>query len=411
MNILIINTTYHGGGASRVARQLYDGMSSYGWQTYFCSGLDALPASDKQYGCTIYHTPAQKKYLEFYNGVFPKCQILNPFSFCTILKFVLRHHIDLIHIQNMHGAYIGIVDIWLLSQIRPCVATMHDMWNLTGNCVHARSCAGYQRDCRNCREEATVHPAFFEKSSTLLNLKKHFLASSGISYVTPAVWLGKSARRSILQKNKIFLIHNGVNLAHFQCHSKKILRKQYQLSSEYKYIVFLSHDTADRKKGLPYLLDALASLSHPEEYVLLIAGKKMKNVSLSRQYKIVDFGYLTEDSKLNELYSLGDIFVIPSLEDTFPCTVIESLASGTPVVGFATGGITEQVNEHTGFLTADKSSTALKAAIQEAFRDPSRLASMSSSCRQRAIALYDEQQMLQKYDTLYRKILSKQKNF
>lgn len=409
MNILIVNTTYHGGGASRISRQLYDGLPFYGWRTYFCSGLDTLPASDKEHSCTIYRTAAQKEYLEFYNGVFPKCQILNPFSFCTILKFVLRHHIDLIHIQNMHGSYIGIVDIWLLSLIRPCVATMHDMWNLTGNCVHARSCTGYQSDCSNCREEAAARPAFLEKSSTLLKMKKRFLASSGITYVTPAVWLGKSARCSILQKNKLFLIHNGVNLAHFQCHSKQLLREQYQLSSGHKYIVFLSHDTADRKKGLAYLLDALALLSHPEEYVLLIAGKKMKNVSLSRQFKIVDFGYLNDDSKLNELYSLGDIFVIPSLEDTFPCTVIESLASGTPVVGFATGGIAEQLNEHTGFLTNDKSAAGLQTVICEAFRDPVRLASMSSACRQRAIALYDEQQMLQKYDTLYRKVLSKQK--
>ena len=59
----------------------------------------------------------------------------------------------------------------------------------------------------------------------------------------------------------------------------------------------------------------------------------------------------TRDQKeLAELYTAADLFVNPTLEDNFPTVNIESLACGTPVLTYATGGSAEMIDEKTGIV-------------------------------------------------------------
>src|SRR5438046_2993624 len=109
---------------------------------------------------------------------------------------------------------------------------------------------------------------------------------------------------------------------------------------------------------------------------------------------------------LSTIYSAADVFVIPSLQESFGQTVIESLACGTPVVGFASGGIPDMVRPgHTGWLAPTGDTAALRNAMVTALSDPRR-AELSANCRRIALQEYSLDTQARAYAQLYETMLA-----
>jgi glycosyltransferase involved in cell wall biosynthesis len=106
------------------------------------------------------------------------------------------------------------------------------------------------------------------------------------------------------------------------------------------------------------------------------------------------------------VYSAADIFVIPSLQDNFPQTALEATACGIPVIGFAVGGIPEIVRPGvTGCLVPPQDVIALRGAISDLLKNPTRRAEMAIHCRQIAVKEYALQVQAKRYGELYQEIL------
>ncbi len=143
-------------------------------------------------------------------------------------------------------------------------------------------------------------------------------------------------------KRNLFHIPNGVECGTFKRIDKKIARKNCGLDENKKYLLFVAASLNNKKKGMEYLLTALKMLEDIEELQLLIIGESCKKAVKGR-IPVKQFGYISDKKIANTLYAAADLFVLPSIEDNFPCTTLEAMASGTPVIAFAVGGITEQL--------------------------------------------------------------------
>ena len=94
--------------------------------------------------------------------------------------------------------------------------------------------------------------------------------------------------------------------------------------------------------------EALARLQF-DDVTLISIGRNAPTVPEGLSH--VHVGYVDEDQRLSVLYSMADVFIIPSLQEAFGQTVIEAMACGTPVVGFDAGGIPNMVRPgETGWL-------------------------------------------------------------
>ena len=101
------------------------------------------------------------------------------------------------------------------------------------------------------------------------------------------------------------------------------------------------------------------------------------------------------------------MFVVPSLQDNFPNTVIEALACGTPVVGFHTGGIADAVeHERCGLLARQGDTAELAAHLARALGSEPLRAAMAAAARARALELYGLERQAQAYLELYRRLLA-----
>ena len=97
-------------------------------------------------------------------------------------------------------------------------------------------------------------------------------------------------------------------------------------------------------------------------------------------------GPINDNRKLVDYFSLADAFIIPSREDNLPNVMLESLACGTPVIGFPVGGIKEHViNFKTGLLADNISSESLAEAIEKFCKNQERFNSDGDSqiCRRK----------------------------
>ena len=75
-------------------------------------------------------------------------------------------------------------------------------------------------------------------------------------------------------------------------------------------------------------------------------------------------GYIKSEYIMAELYNLADVYVSPSLQESFGFTVCESLACGTPVVAFPVGGLVEQIeHQKNGYLAENFSSEDIAKGI------------------------------------------------
>ena len=118
-------------------------------------------------------------------------------------------------------------------------------------------------------------------------------------------------------------------------------------------------------------------------------------------------GRIGVDRLLSVVYSAADVFVIPSLQESFGQTVIESMACGTPVVGFDAGGIPDMVRPGlTGQLAPVGDTAALAAAIRQVLADPDR-DRMGRTARQVAVDEYALPLQASRYRDLYESVLNR----
>ena len=166
-------------------------------------------------------------------------------------------------------------------------------------------------------------------------------------------------------------------------------------------------------KGFNYFLEAVQKLASEDEFngevEILLFGKSSENVAQSFPLKTTNIAHVRSVNTIVELYNAAHLFVIPSLQDNLPNTIIESMLCGTPVVGFNTGGIPEMIDhKKNGYLAGYKSSDDLAAGMKWVLSAPS-YENLSSDTRDLAVERFSMDRSVGMHIDLYKRILENHK--
>ncbi|MEL6142056.1 MAG: glycosyltransferase [Bacteroidota bacterium] len=275
---------------------------------------------------------------------------------------------------------------------KPIVWTLHDMNPWSG---------GYPYDLGFPMEE---YQSVIEANLALQT--KSLQHISNMTIVCPSRWLYDLSRQSkLFGRFRHELIPYSLDLAVFKPYEKLAAKQQFALPRDKKVILFVASHLQLRRKGLHHLVKALSFLKEEadlEHFCLAIVGGGKIN-ALPQGLQVIEIGRINNKDRLAQVYSAADIFVIPSEQDNLPNTVLESLACGTPVVGFEVGGIVDMVNEPAlGRLGAKLDPQALKRAIKDALLDEFDQAYI----RQSAVKRYSHSIQASAYYSLYQEMLN-----
>lgn len=390
MKILTINTRYiGGGGAAYIANTLHREINKIdGYSSTFLYGRGVDGDSNSK------------------RIIYPKMDYISALSYRLFGKELNFNkdiedeikNCDIVHLHNVHGYYIDYIKLFKLlkKHNKKIIWTLHDMWPITGRCGYSFGCERWKEKCGDCKNKKSYPISMVDKSERELEIKKQVIGSidkDNMTIVTPSKWLANMCKESYLNKFNIIDIPNGIEHKEVKL-SKKELRDKYNLSLDEKVILFVAADTKDERKGIKYILDIIPNCP---QYKFISIGKEIKDINYSN---FVQLGYISDRNKINEIYSMADVFIIPSLDDNFPTTVLESFANSTPVVGFAQGGIPEQINENNGIVTKQIGSKELMYNIKLILESEG-LDTYSYEARKSFEENYTLQMFLDKYLKIY----------
>ena len=266
---------------------------------------------------------------------------------------------DIVHIHWIGDNYLPIQQLAKINT--PIMWTLHDMWAFTGGCHYAGDCIAYQTGCGNCPQ--LVHSRPNDISRQIFRRKKQAWVDLPMTIICPSRWLADCARNSaILANKKIEVIPNGIDTTQFKPINKTTARHALNLPQDKKLVLFGAFGgTDDPRKGFVYLRDALGLLSDVELVVFGADQPQDLEVNLPAH----QIGRLQDIVSMTLLYSACDVFVLPSLQDNLPNTILEALACGTPCVAFDTGGIADLIqHQQNGYLAKFKDVNDLAHGIQ-----------------------------------------------
>jgi glycosyltransferase involved in cell wall biosynthesis len=294
----------------------------------------------------------------------------------------------------------------LLSR-KPVVWTLHDMNAFTGGCHYDHGCAGFAARCGCCPQLGSSDER--DLSARVWARKRHAIDSRSrvnpFRVVSPSRWLAAQAQRSALFRDQhVEVIPYGLDTSVYRPCDQASARRLHGLADGDRVILFLASGAGARRKGFRFLDQAVSGIADRRELVVVTVGGERPPSSGSYDHR--HLGSVTDEERLAEVYSMADLFVIPSLEDNLPLACQEALACGTPVVGFAVGGIPDMVIDgQTGLLAPPKDAKALSQAIQRFFGDPALAERLSAGAREHAVREYSYAKNAAAYRALYESLV------
>jgi len=310
---------------------------------------------------------------------------------------------DLIHLHNVHGYYLNVSVLFrfLKDLNRPVIWTFHDCWPFTGHCSHFMyvNCTKWQKECYRC---PNTHK--YPKSWLVDNSKKNFREKkelfTGLEkmvLVSPSEWLAGQLRNSFLRDYEIRVINNGVDLDKFKPAKSESVTSKYGLTK--KYILGVASIWTDRK-GLYDFVD-LRKILDPDIEIVLVGLNQKQRRSLPEGIKGI---IRTENiNELAALYSGAEVFINPTYVDNFPLVNIESLACGTPVITYNTGGSAEVIDDQTGLVVEKGNIDNLSKSIMKVINSKDLYSNIL--CRNLALSKYSSYERFGDYITLYQELL------
>ena len=280
-----------------------------------------------------------KKNIPFSSGLFG----INTLKDKRVIRLIKSS--DVINIHWINQGLLSIKDIVKLSSLdnKQVFWRFYDSWPFTGGCHVRMKCENFVDGCGNCPNLKIKRKNDITK--LIFNYKKNKLSNKNFKIIAPSSYLEKQIKKSpLFSQSKIFVINNGIEKTYNFDRDKLI--KKYQLDKTKKYILFGATDTSLIYKGYEYLKKSLDQMNYDfkRNVILLTFGRFTKN--LISDYKIINFGFINDRSKLLELFAIADVFVGPSLEESFGNVFLESLSVGTPCVLFDELGASYDLIEH-----------------------------------------------------------------
>ena len=416
MRVLIVNTSEKTGGAAVAANRLMDALNNNGVKAKM------LVRDKETEDITVVSLPRSlrlqwnflwERWCVFWHLHFSRQRLWEvdmATSGTDITRLREFQEADVIHLSWINQGMLSLKNIRkIIRSGKPVVWTMHDLWPATGICHYARGCNRYASACGNC----PLLPNKGSKndlSAKIFRRKKELYHRGAISFVTCSRWLEKQAKGSgLFVGQRITNIPNPIDTHMFCPQDQAEARLRAGLPADKHIILFVSQRVTDERKGMRYFIEAIDRLvaRYPEmkeNTAIAILGGHSEEVNLT--LPSYSLGYVSDEKQIVAIYNSADAFVLPSLEDNLPNTIMESMACGVPSIGFRVGGIPEMIDhQQNGYVANYRDTEDLASGIHWVLEEADR-AALKQACLQKVAQNYSQHAVALKYIEVYNEAMA-----
>jgi glycosyltransferase involved in cell wall biosynthesis len=244
----------------------------------------------------------------------------------------------------------------------------------------------------------TVRRSLFVSAEWLLGkITKFFMFVSDEDHQT-AIRMGIASARS-----KSITIFNGVDIGTFcpremQPVNTRRLKIELRIPEAVPVVGIVARIV--REKGYREFLEMAGYLLQKREVIFLVVGDTLPSdrCQFGAAFKeevaeaglMSQFRFTGQTDRVADYLRIMDIFTLPSYREGFPCSILEAMSTGLPVVATDIRGCREAVvHGKNGLIVPPKDSVALARAIERLLAHPEEAAGMGRAGRRRAVELYD----------------------
>lgn len=395
MKIVQVNSVYGIGSTGKIVQELSRAMSKNNIDNY----VACAKKQDGLSNCILLTNWFNMKLNILKTRIFGKHGFYSKSETKKLIVFLEQFKPNIIHLHNIHGHYLNIKLLFNYLSMHPdikVVWTLHDCWSFTGHCAHFDfiGCKKWKVLCKGCPQlkEYPKSLIFDRSEESFLEKRDLFNSVKNMRIITPSSWLCALLKQSFLKKCEVITIKNGIDLGLFK-HIDSIIKTKLGLGD--KQIILAVAMGFGERKGFSFYIE-LAKMLPLDFQIVMVGVNKYQCKSLPKNITPL----LKTDSvrELVELYSVADVFVNMTLEDTFPTVNMESVACGTPVVTWDTGGCSEQICKEIGFVVK-------KYDLMETYKKICYVIEHKKEfdkCRQYAENHFNKDDMIKKYLELYK---------
>lgn len=413
MRVLIINTSEKTGGAAVASNRLMNALNNNGVKARMLvrdKQTDEITVSPighpwlAQWAflwerlCIFFHLHFKRQHLF-------EIDIANAGLDVTRSRYFKEA--DIIHLEWINQGMLSLKGIRkILNSGKPVVWTMHDLWPATAICHYSRGCKSYQTSCHNC-PLLPNRGSNNDLSAKVWKRKHKIIHNHTIHFVACSKWLQRQAEVSgLFHHQLVTAIPNPINTHIFKPEDKAEARKRLGLPADKRIILFVSQKVTDERKGMDYFIKAIQKMTEADSTanattIVSILGGHGEEIAGKLSVPTYPLGYVSDDRTIVDVYNSADVFVLPSLEDNLPNTIMEAMACGVPCVGFNVGGIPEMIdNGQTGYVAKERDADDLAKGIMWAL-EPKNQATLSANAVDKVQRNYSERAVAMQYIDIY----------
>lgn len=312
---------------------------------------------------------------------------------------------DIIHLHWVNQGFLSLANInKILHAGKPVVITMHDQWYFTGICHYSGNCQKYQELCHHC--ELIKGNLLGDLAKQVFLKKEKIYSDAQLTFVGCSQWMANLAKTSKLtQGHRVVSIPNAIDTDLFCPQDKKQARLAFKLPTDKRLLLFGCQRITDERKGFHYLVEALQLLKQQQPNLakgteIVVVGGEADSIRHKVPFNIFPIRYVSDPQKMVQLYNAVDLYVTPSLQDNLPNTIMESMACGTPCVGFNVGGIPEMIDhKENGYVATYKDAQDFANGILWILAADQGV--LSRQARNKVMTTYSEDAVAFKYKDVY----------
>ena len=419
MRVLIVNTSERAGGAAVAANRLMEALNNNGVKAKMLVrdkettnlSVCSLPQTWQlrwhflwERLCIWLHLHLKREHLF-------EIDIANCGTDITSLPEFKEA--DIIHLHWINQGMLSLKGIRkILQSGKTVVWTMHDIWPATAICHLTLDCRHFETQCQNC----PLLPgggSCNDLSARIWKQKQQMLEGKRVTIVTCSQWLGSEVQKSaLLNKQDIVTIPNPIDTHRYRPSDKKKARQLLGLPQDGHIILFASQRVTNPNKGMQYLIDACKLLANTKNLTsnthVAILGGHAEEIAQLLPFPTHALGYVNDEQRIATVYNAADVFVLPSLSENLPNTIMEAMACGVPCVGFRVGGIPEMIDHlSNGYVANYRDAEDLAKGIHYVL-DEADQQTLSNNCLQKVAHNYSQQSVAKRYIEVYEQINKRQ---
>ncbi len=413
MKILIVNISDIEGGAARAAYRLHKALLAEDIDSEMLVAhkygddftVKSINATKKQKGLNLLRPTIDNFPVTFYKSKSQTAFSPATIGFWGVIDAINAVSADIVHLHWICASMIRVEDLRKINA--PIVWSLHDIWAFTGGCHYDEECKAYKRECGKCivlgstKENDLSRKIYKRKEQTYRKIEN-------MTIVGLSSWLSNEAQKSTLLKDKKHInLPNSIDATLFKKFDKVKARELWNLPKDKKLVLFGAMGaTSDPRKGFNKLKDVFDSLKEEQNLELVVLGSSKPKISTDFGLKTHYLGKLMDDISLITLYSAVDVVVVPSLQENLSNVIMESLACGTPVVGFNIGGNGDMIeSKKNGYLAEPFESNDMAEGILWVLDDKNH-DKLSIYAREKVLKEFDSSVVSKHYIELYKEVLN-----